>query len=147
VSNSSNLAINPDIPEAHELLGWFATEGRGIATTTLSNKMGGGMGGGMGDKRVLLHQIKDENMGNRPDGKADYFVSKGTVVVTRKSDNTIYKACKNDTCNKKVIQSVRACVVLLGAAGAPRVLTRGISTTTSTRAKSATRRRPSSSTA
>lgn len=104
VGQNSAMQVNPDTPEAHRLSGWYDSTGKDMASTTISNKTGGGGGGS--DRRILLHQIKDEGLGApKPaaPAKADYFLAKGMVVYTRKSDNTLYKACAKVDCNKKVV--------------------------------------------
>lgn len=97
VSFNSTMMINPDIPEAHRLSGWYNTTGKTVTATSLTTKSAGA--GGV-DRRILLEQIKNENVGMTP-GKADYFVTKAMVVYTRKSDNMLYKGCP--TCNKKLL--------------------------------------------
>ena len=42
--SSSSLVINPDIPEAHKLRGWFDSVGKNEDTQSISTR--GGMGGG-----------------------------------------------------------------------------------------------------
>ena len=43
---SSLLMVDPDIPEAHQLRGWFDNVGKNEQTTSLSDQRGGGGGGG-----------------------------------------------------------------------------------------------------
>ena len=46
---SSVTLINPDIPEAHQLRGWYDNVGKDEAVASISNQgMGGGGGGGEG---------------------------------------------------------------------------------------------------
>ena len=43
---SSLLMVDPDIPEAHQLMGWFDNVSKNEQTNSLSDQRGGG-GGGM----------------------------------------------------------------------------------------------------
>ena len=43
--SSSSIQINPDIPEAHLLRGWFDQSGRTMAPQSISNAVGAGGGG------------------------------------------------------------------------------------------------------
>ena len=42
---SSLLMVDPDIPEAHQLRGWFDNVGKNEQSTSLSDQRGGGGGG------------------------------------------------------------------------------------------------------
>jgi replication factor A1 len=99
---SAVIEVNPDSEEAHDLRVWYDTEGKTSAPIRIARTGGGGGGGG--DRRIMLSQIKDENMGMSPDGKADYFLTKATITFVRKSENMMYKACASADCNKKVIE-------------------------------------------
>lgn len=94
--------MNPDSSEAHELRGWYESEGKGITPMRVAGGGGGGGGGGGSDRRVTLEQIRDENIGMGE--KAEYIVARGTITFVRVSDNMIYKACPKGDCNKKVIE-------------------------------------------
>lgn len=63
----SKMTINPDIPEAHALRGWYDTIGCSTDFQPFSSGMSGGVGAAGGQdrraERKLLSQIKDENMG------------------------------------------------------------------------------------
>merc|ERR1712226_1212434 len=67
ILSSSNFQINPDIPEAHQLRGWYDNGGMNQQMETLS---GQGMDGGGGPYKTI-GQIKDENLGMGE--KADFF--------------------------------------------------------------------------
>ncbi|CAH2219942.1 replication A 70 kDa DNA-binding subunit [Pelobates cultripes] len=99
VLSSSTLMINPDIPEAFKLRGWFDSEGQVLEGTSISESRGGGMGGGNTNWKSLL-EAKNENLGHGD--KADYFTSVATIVYLRK-ENCLYQACPSQDCNKKVI--------------------------------------------
>ncbi len=42
---SSLMTVNPDIPEAHQLRGWYDNAGKNEEAKSISERMGGGMGG------------------------------------------------------------------------------------------------------
>ncbi|KAI8825732.1 uncharacterized protein EV422DRAFT_513990 [Fimicolochytrium jonesii] len=97
---SSSLSVNPDIPEAHALRGWYDAEGRNAHFQTYSS--GGGSSSAAGSKRDALKyisQIKDEGLGMGE--KPDYFTLRGTVMFV-KNENISYPACPSENCNKKV---------------------------------------------
>nr|DBA34216.1 TPA: hypothetical protein GDO54_001796 [Pyxicephalus adspersus] len=98
VLSSSTVMINPDIPEAFKLRGWFDSEGQVLEGTSISESRGGGGGGNTNWKSLL--EVKNENLGHGD--KADYFTSVATIVYLRK-ENCLYQACPSQDCNKKVI--------------------------------------------
>lgn len=104
VGGNSVFQVNPDIPEAHKLRGWFDQGGSECEVRELSGQsgMGGGAssGGGTSSNWKSLDQIQSENLGMGD--KADYFSSKATILYSRK-DNSMYMACPGEGCNKKVI--------------------------------------------
>ncbi|XP_047141686.1 replication protein A 70 kDa DNA-binding subunit isoform X1 [Hydra vulgaris] len=98
ILNSSIFHINPDIPEAYELRGWFDNGGINEQTTSISGQRMEGAGGG---KYKTLGQIKDEGLGMGE--KPDYFNVRAFIVFYRK-ENCMYQACPGADCNKKVIE-------------------------------------------
>ena len=102
VGGNTVFQINPDIPEAHKLRGWFDQGGNQSEVKDLSSGQVGGSGGaGLGQANwKTFDLLKDEQLGMGD--KADYFSSKGTVLYIRK-DNSMYMACPGEGCNKKVI--------------------------------------------
>ena len=103
--SSSMMNVSPDIPEAHELKGWYDSEGRDGSFNSFKNLGGGDQDGttsGRKDERKTLEQVRDENLGMGE--SVDYFNSKATVVFIR-HENVSYPACPiSDECNKKVIE-------------------------------------------
>ncbi|KAJ3030886.1 Replication factor A protein 1 [Rhizophlyctis rosea] len=97
--SGGNPLVNPDIPEAHALRGWYESSGSNMLFNNYTNTaMSTGSGsGGKRDPLKFVSQIKDENLGMGE--KPDYIVIRGTVVYI-KSENAWYPACPN--CNKKV---------------------------------------------
>ncbi|XP_075052795.1 replication protein A 70 kDa DNA-binding subunit [Mixophyes fleayi] len=98
VLSSSTVMINPDIPEAFKLRGWFDSEGQVLEGTSISESRGGAAGGNTNWKSLL--EVKNENLGHGE--KADYFTSVATIVYLKK-ENCLYQACPSQDCNKKVI--------------------------------------------
>jgi len=97
ILSSSNFQINPDIPEAHQLRGWYDNGGVNQQMETLSGQ-GSGSGGG---PYKTIGQIKDENLGMGD--KADYFNLRAWVVFLRK-ENCMYMSCPGADCMKKVTE-------------------------------------------
>lgn len=99
VLSSSTVIVNPDIPEAYKLRGWFDSEGQSLAGVSISDLKSGGTGSSNTNWKTL-YEVKSENLGHGD--KADYFSSVATVVFLRK-ENCMYQACPTQDCNKKVI--------------------------------------------
>lgn len=102
--SSTQLFMNPDIPEAHCLRDWFDKGGSNVASRSISkeftpklNKM---------ENRKTIFQIKDEGLGKS--GKPDWVIVKATLMFV-KTDNFCYTACPltigDRKCSKKVIRS------------------------------------------
>ncbi|XP_024133632.1 replication protein A 70 kDa DNA-binding subunit [Oryzias melastigma] len=96
-SFSSTIMVNPDIPEAYKLRGWFDKEGHAMEGQSLTELRGSG-GGSTNWK--TLSDVKNEQLGHG--NKADYFTCIATVVYLRK-EYCLYKGCPSQDCNKKVI--------------------------------------------
>jgi len=96
IPSSSNFSINPDIPEAHTLRGWYDNGGADEQTSSLS---GQGSGDSMGGTYKTIAQIKEENLGAGE--KADFFNVRASIVFLKK-ENCLYQACPGAECNKKV---------------------------------------------
>jgi replication factor A1 len=94
------MAIDPDIPDAHKLKGWYDSQGRMESFASHSNMGSTGVAGGRGDPLKTVAQVKEENLGMSSD-TPDYFSTKGTIVYI-KQDTFSYPACLSDGCNKKV---------------------------------------------
>ncbi|KAE8295163.1 Replication protein A 70 kDa DNA-binding subunit [Larimichthys crocea] len=97
-SFSSTLMMNPDIPEAHKLRGWYDNEGHAMDGQSLT-EMKGGSGGGNANWKTLS-DVKTEHLGHGD--KADYYTCIATIVYLRK-ENCLYQACPSQDCNKKVV--------------------------------------------
>ncbi|XP_056613612.1 replication protein A 70 kDa DNA-binding subunit [Triplophysa dalaica] len=95
---SSTVMINPELPEAYKLRGWYDKEGHAIDGQSMTEMRGPGGGGNTNWKTLL--EVKNENLGHGD--KADYFSCVGTIVYIRK-ENCLYQACPSKDCNKKVV--------------------------------------------
>lgn len=98
--SSGTMSVNPDIPEAHRLKGWYDASGRtdNFASHNNMASMGNATGRKNEDKNIF--QVKDQNLGM---DDVAYFTLKGTIVYI-KQDSFCYPACRSEGCNKKVIQ-------------------------------------------
>ncbi|KAJ7286262.1 hypothetical protein C8J57DRAFT_660775 [Mycena rebaudengoi] len=103
--SSSSMAINPDIPESHELRGWYDAVGKDSTYQAHQSSGGGGAGsGGGGFTRSEIRSILDvKNAGLGQGDKPDYFSTRATVVFM-KPDSLWYPACQTPDCNKKVTE-------------------------------------------
>lgn len=110
--SSSTMHVNPDIPEAHSLRGWFDAEGaaagaQGQYKSWNTMGLGGSGAGGGADggfnarERKAIGEVKDLSLGMSD--KPDYFNTMATVVYV-KGENLTYPACPSDGCNKKVTE-------------------------------------------
>ncbi|KAK9521047.1 hypothetical protein VZT92_020886 [Zoarces viviparus] len=95
-SFSSSMMINPDIPEAYKLRGWYDKEGHAMDGQSLTEAKGGG---GLTNWKTLS-DVKTEHLGHGD--KADYYTCIATIVYLRK-ENCLYQACPSQECNKKVV--------------------------------------------
>jgi replication factor A1 len=105
VSGSSQLSVNPDLPESHELRGWFDANAAQISSANVTNVSVAARLDAYQreDDRKFLSQIKDENLGFSE--KPDYFSVIASVSYIRAENATIsYMACPTEGCNKKVIE-------------------------------------------
>ena len=97
--SSGTMTVDPDIPEAHRLKGWYDSSGRNDSFATHSNLASAGTASGRKEDVKVISQVKDEGLGM---GEAtDYFTVKATVVHI-KQETFAYPSCLNQGCNKKV---------------------------------------------
>ncbi|KAF5306707.1 hypothetical protein FQR65_LT07262 [Abscondita terminalis] len=94
---SSVMKVNPDIPEAHRLRGWYDNEGMQKTITNISAKSNAG---GFQTPWINVKDVQEQNMGQGE--KGDYFQFKGTILLYR-SEKALYQACPTEDCKKKVI--------------------------------------------
>lgn len=101
---STQLFINPDFAEAHELREWFDSGGKNAATVSISREIAAG--GAKNEIHKTVSQIKNEGLGRseKPD-----WVTVRAFITFIKSDSFCYTACPlmigDRQCNKKVTQS------------------------------------------
>lgn len=96
--SSGTMAVDPDIPEAHTLKGWYDASGRNDNFATHSGMASMGGATGRTDQVKHISQVRDENLGMED---VDYFTLKATIVYI-KQDTFSYPACRNEGCSKKV---------------------------------------------
>jgi replication factor A1 len=94
--SSGSMSVDPDIPEAHKLKGWYESQGR---SNNFASHSGLAVAGGRQDPPKTIAQVREENLGTSENN--DYFSLKATIVYI-KQENVAYPACLNQGCNKKV---------------------------------------------
>lgn len=101
--HSTQLFINPDIPDSHSLREWFDRGGKDTASVSISKDIV--PGGSKNEIRKTVSQIKDEGLG-RSD-KPDWVTVKATISFI-KTDSFCYTACPlmigDRQCNKKSVK-------------------------------------------
>jgi replication factor A1 len=95
------MSVNPDIPDAYRLKGWYDSTGRNDNFSTHQNLASMGSATGRKDQVKTIAQVKDENLG--VDDQA-YYSIKATIVFV-KQENFCYPACASEGCNKKVVNT------------------------------------------
>lgn len=101
MSNSALMQINPEIPEAFSLRGWYEASGKSGSFSTHANAISVAGATGRQDPRKTLAQVVEENLGL---GEVpDYFSTKATIMFI-KQDGVSYPACRSEGCNKKVLE-------------------------------------------
>ncbi|KAJ4847719.1 Replication protein A 70 kDa DNA-binding subunit A [Turnera subulata] len=102
--SSTQLFINPDIPEAHGLRDWFDRGGQNAASVSISKDLM--PGSTKNEIRKTVSQIKIEGLG-RSD-KPDWVTIRASITFI-KTDSFCYTACPlmigDRQCNKKVTRS------------------------------------------
>lgn len=101
--SSGTMNVDPDIPEAHKLKGWYDSAGRTNTFATHQNMTSMGNATGRKDEVKTIAAVKDENLGMDPMNAA-YYSIKATVVFV-KQENFCYPACASADCNKKVTET------------------------------------------
>ncbi|TIA87996.1 hypothetical protein E3P99_02842 [Wallemia hederae] len=104
---ASTLFVNPDIPEAHSLRGWYDQQGKNESFNTFNNSnttVKSENGGAVNPNEIkTLDQVKQSQLGLNDTGKPDYWSGKATVTYIKK-ENLTYPSCPNDM--KKVTQDM-----------------------------------------
>lgn len=100
--SSSIMTLNPDLPDALVLRGWY--DSVGATTSFTAYTMGSGSGGGAAFNRAEVRTIEDIKENLQIAEKAEMFSCRGTILHIR-GENPAYPACPNQTCKKKVIET------------------------------------------
>lgn len=102
--SSSTMHVDPDIPDAHALRGWYDATGAEQTYQSHTITGGGGGGGGVNFERAEVRSLIDvKNCDLGMSDKVDVFSARATIMHI-KSDNIAYPACPTQGCNKKVVQ-------------------------------------------
>lgn len=101
-STVSLISLNPDIREAHELRGWYDSQGAHASSRSLSAGLAAGGAAAARDDRKTIAQIKEEHLGMGE--KPDYFSVLASVAYIKSEGSVSYMACPTEGCNKKVIE-------------------------------------------
>ncbi|XP_040583341.1 replication protein A 70 kDa DNA-binding subunit [Lepeophtheirus salmonis] len=105
---SSTVQMNPDIPQAHKLKGWFESEGSNIETTSLTqSQLGRSNNMDSGSEGKTIGEVKYDNLGSSTE-KPDYYSTQALISMFQK-DKALYQACnrvsEGRACNKKVVDN------------------------------------------
>ena len=98
--NSTTLTVNPDIPEAHTLKGWYDTQGKTQSFNSL--QAASDTSKNMDDRRnprYSLEEVLSNQLGMSE--KDEYFSTRAFITYIRR-DGLTYPSC--GTCRKKVVQ-------------------------------------------
>lgn len=99
--STTQLLVDPGLPEANQLKRWYENEGKKISYQSISQEGGSGTHIEM---RKTIAQIKDEGLGRSE--RPDWIAVKGTISFI-KTDTFCYTACPllvgDRQCNKKVV--------------------------------------------
>ncbi|KAI0672914.1 replication factor-a protein [Trametes maxima] len=99
MSSASSFYVDPDIPEAHHLRGWYDATGNEQSYQSHTNAMQSGGGPNFDRAEILsLNEVKTRELGMSD--RVDNFSSRATIAHI-KAENVAYPACP--TCNKKVL--------------------------------------------
>lgn len=99
--SSGSMAQTPDLPDSHRLRGWYDHKGQNESFSTHANVQGTiAPGERKMDQVKAISAVKDEQLGMTD--QADFFNLKASVQYI-KQDNFAYPACREEGCNKKVV--------------------------------------------
>lgn len=85
-SMATQILVNPDIPEAHSILGWYQDVGKDLKVEMPEREQ----------KLSLISDIKNEEM---------IWSSSRCTIVYFREDSVFYESCVSDGCNKKVLKN------------------------------------------
>ncbi|KAJ2949088.1 hypothetical protein O0L34_g6027 [Tuta absoluta] len=92
------LRLNPDLPEAHKLRGWYDNGGADMEIVNISARQGTYSGGS--NEWITFSEAEAKQLGSGE--KGDYYSLLGVLTFTF-ADNAVYKACPQEQCNKKLV--------------------------------------------
>jgi len=102
--SGGDLLTNPDMPQGHEVKGWWDNEGCNVSTQSLTVQGMRPGGGGDGGNMMTIGEVKATNLGKDSE-RGEYYSVVASVTFFSK-EKTLYKACTNQSdgrdCNKKV---------------------------------------------
>jgi len=84
LSASGLIAVNPDVPEAAQLLQWLNAQGGNVSG--VKEMSSGGSGGAPAPRRTFA-EAKSLNLGGAVGGKADFFSVVATITTISQSDD------------------------------------------------------------
>nr|XP_033324078.1 replication protein A 70 kDa DNA-binding subunit [Megalopta genalis] len=96
--SSTVIQIDPDIPAAHKLRGWFNTVGRNEEVKSISRTLGSGASS-QSSSWITIREAKNSETGVK---NMEIFTVKAMVNMIR-VENAIYKSCPIEGCKKKLI--------------------------------------------
>lgn len=96
--SSTMLRLNPDLPEAHKLRGWYDNGGANIEIVNISARSGAYAGGS--SEWITFSDAESRQLGSGERG--DYYSLLGVLTFIF-SDKAVYKACPQKECNKKLV--------------------------------------------
>jgi len=104
--SGGDLLNNPDMPQGHEVKGWWDNEGCNMSTQSLTVQ-GMRSGGNDGGNMLTFGEVKATNLGTGSE-RGEYYSVVACVTFFSK-EKTLYKACTNQQdgkdCNKKVTEN------------------------------------------
>ena len=87
MGGNSSFLMNPDIPEAHQLSGWYCEMGGNIVTESVS-AMGAGNLISANTQLMSIEDAREAKLGMNGD-KADFYATKATFVFFKKDGNNV----------------------------------------------------------
>lgn len=97
------MTINPNIPDAHVLRGWYDSVGADQSFTATSSA-GFGSGEVATFNRADVRTIEDIEANLQATEKGEMFSCRGTISWI-KDENPAYPACPDKSCRKKLIDN------------------------------------------
>ena len=92
------MIVNPDIPEAHALRGWFDAAGNGQEYQSFRGSTSVTAQGPRQIKTLL--EVKEEGFGLSD--KPQTFSCRATIMHIKEATKIVYESCPNNECKRKV---------------------------------------------